>query len=500
LFFLLVIQNVNYILKIVNSQNSTYIYQIFSCIIIFSTFFAGLQALTYITYFFLSSRVYLSYHQQSSSKKKSFPHVTILIPTYNEPPFLVEKTIKNAQSIKYPSYNIILIDDSDKSDIRDHLKIISEKHNIDYLYRSQRVGYKAGAINNAVKKLGKNSKYIFILDIEHTPHENILKPLVNILESNDRLSFVQLPQYYPEEGSSIFGGAYAVHQHIFNKHICRALSTTNSCFMCGTNVLIRKACLDDIGGFKEDTSTEDIATSFVMHGLGYSSLYHDEILSKGSAPVSLHAYFIQQKRWCEGTIKQFKLSLKGIIFGFSNLSPYQWFNYLFVNGTFYLLGWTTLILILYPFMVFYFDISPFGFDTINLSFVFFLTMLGLIAVYSVLERNFSIKSLIFSQSLWLVTIPVYMKGVLSGFFSKNITFNVTPKQYVKRTEWSSLTFHITLFAITFFGLYCGFEKYGYGLFNTPYLNLTILILYQMILIAIGFLFFSRISWIDQNGS
>jgi len=498
LFLLLCLQNVNYLMKIINYQNSTYFYQIFSLIIVLITFFSGMQAFAYITYWYLSSNRYLPYHQQYFSKNRTFPHVTILIPTYNEPPAIVEKNVKTAKSIKYPSYNIVLVDDSDILNICGDLKKISDIFNIDYLHRNNRIGYKAGAINNAVKKLDISTKYIFILDIEHIPHENILQPLVNILESDDRLSFIQSPQFYPEKGSSFFGGAYAVQQHIFNKHICRALSITNSCFMCGTNVLIRREHLDVVGGFRENTSTEDIATSFVMHKSGCFSFYHDQVLSTGSAPVSLHAYFIQQRRWCEGTIKQFKLSLKELLTGSSNLSVVQWLNYLFVNGTFYFLGWTTFLLILYPFLIFYFDIAPFEFDAINLSFIFFLVMLGLINFYGIVERNFSIKSLVLSQSLWFVTIPVYMSGVLSGFFSENNPFTVTPKQFVKKTEWSGLTFHTTLFVITGFSLFFGIKKYGYGLFTTPYLNLTILIIYQMILISVGFLFFSGISWIDHN--
>ena len=102
LFLLLCLQNFNYLLKITTYQNSTYLNQVFSFSIVGITFFAGMQAFMYITYCYFSSSRYVLHHQSDARKNQIFPHVTILIPTYNEPPAIVEKVIYSANSISSP--------------------------------------------------------------------------------------------------------------------------------------------------------------------------------------------------------------------------------------------------------------------------------------------------------------------------------------------------------------------------------------------------------------
>ncbi|PYY32815.1 glycosyltransferase, partial [Curtobacterium sp. MCBD17_030] len=65
--------------------------------------------------------------------------------------------------------------------------------------------------------------------------------------------------------------------------------------------------------------TEDMATAMRLHGLGWRSAYHDEILAKGLAPEDLETMLVQRLRWAQGTMQVFfrenPLVQKGLSFG-----------------------------------------------------------------------------------------------------------------------------------------------------------------------------------------
>jgi cellulose synthase (UDP-forming) len=49
--------------------------------------------------------------------------------------------------------------------------------------------------------------------------------------------------------------------------------------------------------------TEDMATAMRLHALGWSSVYHDEIMAVGLAPEDLRTSLQQRLRWAQGTLQ-----------------------------------------------------------------------------------------------------------------------------------------------------------------------------------------------------
>jgi cellulose synthase (UDP-forming) len=49
--------------------------------------------------------------------------------------------------------------------------------------------------------------------------------------------------------------------------------------------------------------TEDMATAMRLHGAGWHSVYHDEILARGLAPDDLASSLQQRLRWAQGTLQ-----------------------------------------------------------------------------------------------------------------------------------------------------------------------------------------------------
>lgn len=68
-------------------------------------------------------------------------------------------------------------------------------------------------------------------------------------------------------------------------------------FCCGTNVVFRRTALESVGGFPENSVTEDFELSVWFHEAGWRSSYVPEVLASGLGPEDLGSYVTQQHRW-----------------------------------------------------------------------------------------------------------------------------------------------------------------------------------------------------------
>ena len=82
----------------------------------------------------------------------------------------------------------------------------------------------------------------------------------------------------------------------------RGQGRPRSMFCCGTNVVFRRAALDRVGGFPENSLTEDFELSLGLHEAGWSSSYVPEVLASGLGPEDLASYVSQQHRWARGCV------------------------------------------------------------------------------------------------------------------------------------------------------------------------------------------------------
>ena len=76
----------------------------------------------------------------------------------------------------------------------------------------------------------------------------------------------------------------------------------NAAYFCGTGAVLRRTALEPHGGILPDTITEDLHTSVVLHWEGWKSVYLNELLVTGLAPVDLKTFETQRLRWAEGNL------------------------------------------------------------------------------------------------------------------------------------------------------------------------------------------------------
>ncbi len=100
--------------------------------------------------------------------------------------------------------------------------------------------------------------------------------------------------------------------------------------------------------------TEDMATAMRLHGMGWRSVYHHEILAHGLAPEDLRSMLAQRLRWSQGTMQ---VMLRENPLLQRSLSVGQRLMYLATMWT-YLSGFAAVVYIAAPILYLVFGITP----------------------------------------------------------------------------------------------------------------------------------------------
>jgi cellulose synthase/poly-beta-1,6-N-acetylglucosamine synthase-like glycosyltransferase len=161
-------------------------------------------------------------------------------------------------------------------------------------------GAKAGNIEHARQYLNVvGDAFLVIFDSDQIAEPDFL--LKTIPPFRDRkVGWVQTGQYYANLNNPVARWADD-QQSLFYNLLCPGKASQNSAFICGTNVVIHAAALDEIGGLPQDSVTEDFAASISLHPR-WRGVYLTDVLAKGLGPLDIPSYLKQQSRWALGTL------------------------------------------------------------------------------------------------------------------------------------------------------------------------------------------------------
>ena len=385
------------------------------------------------------------------------PKVAVCIAAFNETADTLESTLSACTLMNYGNKKVYLLDDSSRVELADDAQMLAEKYGAQYVHRTNRRGFKAGALNDVLAQL--DAKYLVLLDADQRPRHDFLSEIIPLLDADPRLAFIQTPQHYDNRTSSRIANPAGSQQDVFYTNISEGKSASNVMFACGTNVVLRLATLQAVGGFDEGSVTEDFATSIKLHSQGYRSYYYHDIFVKGEGPTSIAAYYKQQMRWAYGTTRALGQLLKLFFTHPRRLSVGQWWGY-FLSGTWYFVGWAFFLLMLCPIAFLIFDVHPlmlhdaFAYFAFLIPYLIFSTFVFMV---SMSLRDYPIKHILLGIIMNNLAFPVYMLAVLYAIIGKEIPFVVTPKtnayQASLKYYWPHIVMIIILAFAVVFGIY-----------------------------------------------
>jgi cellulose synthase (UDP-forming) len=342
----------------------------------------------------------------------------IFVPTWDEPVELLRNTLVAAKAVRGAG-TVWLLDDGS----REEMRALAAELGVAYIGRVERDHAKAGNLNNALKHC--KAEFIALFDCDHAPAPEFLERTLGYF-ADDRLAFVQTPQDYFnidsfQHRSRRDQGEFWHEQALFFRVIQPGKDRWNAAFFCGSCALLRRAALDDIGGFTIGTITEDIHTSLKFHKRGWRSVYHNESLAFGLSPSNIEQYLTQRLRWARGAMQVWRK--EGILFA-PGLTLAQRLCYLTSVLT-YFEGWQKFILYTTPAVVLLTGVVPM--TSVTGGYIaLFLLWLGLGAwVNQVASRGYA-------RTLWmeeynLLRYFIFLRATVGLIVPREWRFAVTPK-------------------------------------------------------------------------
>ena len=232
-----------------------------------------------------------------------WPHVDVLVPTYNEPLEIVRYTALGALNIDWPTekLHVYILDDGRRKEFEQ----FAFDAGIGYKIRPDNFHAKAGNINTALKTL--NSPYVTIFDCDHVPTRSFLQMTMGWFLRDRNLAMLQTPHHFysPDPFERNLGQFRVIpnENELFYGIVQDGNDFWNATFFCGSCAILRRTALDEIGGIAVETVTEDAHTSLRMQMNGWNTAYINIPQAAGLATERLSGHVKQRIRWARGMIQ-----------------------------------------------------------------------------------------------------------------------------------------------------------------------------------------------------
>src|SRR6266849_1412339 len=234
---------------------------------------------------------------------EQLPPVTIQLPLYNER-YVVERLIDEVTKIEYPAglLQIQVLDDS-TDDTHPFAEALVERYRalgipIEYHHRTNRDGYKAGALQAGLETA--TGELVAIFDADFVPPPDFLMRTVHFF-SDPTVGLVQTRWSYLNRDYNFLTEVEAMllDGHFILEHGARSRAGYFFNFN-GTAGILRRRMIEDAGGWQADTLTEDSDLSYRAQLKGWRFVYMPGLDCPSELPVEMHGFQVQQSRWAEG--------------------------------------------------------------------------------------------------------------------------------------------------------------------------------------------------------
>ena len=256
--------------------------------------------------------LYWKHRKHASKPTKRFdelPRVTVQLPMFNEL-YVAERLIESVAGLEYPKdrLEIQVLDDS-TDETRQIAKakveeLVERGYDATYVHRTDRTGYKAGALENGLKQA--TGDYLLVFDADFVPTPTIIRDLVHHF-TDEKVGMVQARWGHLNRDYSMLTRVQSMmlDGHFVVEHIARNRSGRFFNFN-GTAGMWRKATIVDAGGWQHDTLTEDMDLSFRAQLRGWRFVYVPDALAPAEIPCEMNSFKTQQFRWAKGSAQTAK--------------------------------------------------------------------------------------------------------------------------------------------------------------------------------------------------
>jgi len=245
---------------------------------------------------------------QPLGELRSTPKVSLHVPCYAEPPDVVITTLDALSAFGYPNFEVLVIDNNTKDPdlwrpVQEHCQRLGDRFR--FFHVDPLEGAKAGALNFALAHTAEDAVLVGLLDADYVAEPDFLERLVGFFD-DPSLGFVQTPHDYRDWQGSLYQRMCYWEYLPTYKLTIPAKNEWDAAYTVGTMCLIRKAALEEAGGWATWCLTEDSEVAVRIHALGYTGLFLTETFGRGLIPETFGEYKKQRFRWTAGPVQQFR--------------------------------------------------------------------------------------------------------------------------------------------------------------------------------------------------
>ena len=263
--------------------------------------------------------LYIKHRDKAYTPKSQFeqlPRVTVQLPMFNED-IVAERIIRATCQLDYPLdlLEIQVLDDS-----TDHSAEIAQRaceewaakgYPIKFIHRNNRIGYKAGALEEGLKDA--KGEFIAIFDADFIPPRDMLRNVVHYF-TDEKVGMVQIRWDHLNRDASLLTKTQAIFldAHFVIEHTARNRSGRFMHFN-GTAGVWRRSTISDAGGWEHDTLTEDLDLSYRAQMKGWKFVYLPQFCAPAELPPEVISFKQQGHRWTKGGFQTAIKLLPGIL-------------------------------------------------------------------------------------------------------------------------------------------------------------------------------------------
>ena len=282
------------------------------------------------------------------------PFVSLHIAAYNEPPEMLIETIRRAEAIDYPHFEIVVVDNNTKDPAiwRPVEEYCRDRPRVTFVHVDPWPGFKAGALNLVLRQYtDERAEIIGLIDADDFVVPHYLKETAPYF-SDGRVGFLQSFEGNRDyEGSPYYTACVDSYQAFYLTNMS-SRNERNSIPFVGTMGLFRRSALEQAGGWNEWCICEDTEASVRVLKLGWSGLYIPRCFGRGVVPPSYAGLCTQRYRWCFGGMQILRLHWRSLLpwdhSPDNRLTSQQRRDYLMAS-----LGWMRdLLMVLFTFALF----------------------------------------------------------------------------------------------------------------------------------------------------
>ncbi|HBE8952690.1 TPA: glycosyltransferase family 2 protein [Clostridioides difficile] len=246
-----------------------------------------------------------------------YPMISILVPAHNEAK-VIGRTVESLLLLNYPKskMELIVINDNSSDNSKEILENIKDRYNnynFTIINTDSLTGGKGKSNALNIGYTISKGDFIAVYDADNTPDKNALRYLVQTIVMNDELGAVigkfrtrnknknLLTKFINIETLSFQWMSQAGRWQLFNL-----------CTIPGTNFILRRSIIEEIGGWDSKAIAEDTEISFRIYKLGYKIKLVPQSITWEQEPETVKVWIKQRTRWAKGNIYLLMKYIKNI--------------------------------------------------------------------------------------------------------------------------------------------------------------------------------------------